>query len=101
MSVADRIQALGITLPEVTPPAAAFVPWVRSGDLVFLSGHIARREGRPWVGQLGTTLGTEEGRQAARGIAVELLATLRAAVDGDLDRVRRIVKLMVLVNSSP
>ena len=101
MSAEERIRALGITLPEVTPPAAAFVPWVRTGDLVFLSGHIARQDGKPWVGQLGGTLTTEDGQRAARGIAIELLATLRAAAGGDLDRVRRIVKLLVLVNSTP
>jgi enamine deaminase RidA (YjgF/YER057c/UK114 family) len=100
MSTYDRLKALGITLPEVTPPAAAFVPWVKAGDLVFVSGHIARKDGKPWVGQLGAGLGTTDGQQAARGIAIELLGTLQAAT-GDLDRIARIVKLMVLVNSAP
>jgi enamine deaminase RidA (YjgF/YER057c/UK114 family) len=98
---AQRLQALGITLPPLAVPAAAYVPFVRSGKLVFLSGHIARRDGKPWVGQLGLTMGTEEGQTAARAIAIDLLGTLSAAVDGDLSQVRRIVKVMSLVNSTP
>lgn len=99
-TVQERLQALNITLPPVAVPAAAYVPFVRTGNLVFLSGHIAKKDGKPWVGQLGLTMGTEEGQQAARAIAVDLLGTLQAAV-GDLQRVRRIVKLMSLVNSTP
>lgn len=99
MSIIQRLQDLGITLPPVAIPAAAYVPFVRTGNLVFLSGHIAKRDGQPWVGQLGKTMGTEEGQQAARAIAIDLLGTLQAAV-GDLDRVRRIVKVMSLVNST-
>jgi enamine deaminase RidA (YjgF/YER057c/UK114 family) len=98
---ADRLQALGITLPPVATPAAAYVPFVRSGNLVFLSGHIAKKDGKPWVGQLGLTMGTEDGQAAARAIAIDLLGTLSAALDGDLGRVRRIVKVMSLVNSTP
>lgn len=82
-------------------PVAAFVPWVRTGNLVFLSGHIAKRDGKPWVGQLGVSLGTEDGRTAARAVALDLLGTLQAACGGDLGKVKRIVKLMVLVNSGP
>jgi enamine deaminase RidA (YjgF/YER057c/UK114 family) len=100
MSVNARLAALGITLPPVAIPAAAYVPFVRSGELVFLSGHIAKRDGKPWVGQLGLTMGTEEGQAAARAIAIDLLGTLQAAA-GDLERVRRIVKVMSLVNSTP
>jgi enamine deaminase RidA (YjgF/YER057c/UK114 family) len=99
-SPADRLQALGITLPPLAVPAAAYVPFVRTGSLVFVSGHIARRDGKPWVGQLGLTMGTEEGQAAARAIAIDLLGTLQAAV-GDLGKVRRIVKVMSLVNSTP
>ena len=100
MSVYDKLKELGIELPPVAIPAAAYVPFVQTGKLVFLSGHIARKDGKPWVGQLGKTLGTEEGKAAARGIAIELMGTLHAAC-GDLNRVKRIVKLMSLVNSSP
>lgn len=100
MSIHDRLAALGIQLPPVSVPAAAYVPFVRSGNLVFLSGHIARRDGKPWVGQLGHDTDTATGRQAARAVAIDLLGTLHAAV-GDLNRVTRIVKVMSLVNSTP
>jgi enamine deaminase RidA (YjgF/YER057c/UK114 family) len=96
----QRLQALGITLPPVAVPAAAYVPFVRSGNLVFLSGHIAKKDGKPWVGQLGLTMNTEEGKAAARAVAIDLMGTLKAAV-GDLGQVKRIVKVMSLVNSTP
>lgn len=99
-NVYDKLQALGIELPPVSAPAASYVPFVATGNLVFLSGHIARRNGKPWVGQLGRDLSTDDGRSAARQVAIDLLGTLHAAV-GDLSRVRRIVKLMSLVNSTP
>jgi enamine deaminase RidA (YjgF/YER057c/UK114 family) len=100
MSVQDKLKQLGITLPPVSTPAAAYVPFVQTGNLVFLSGHIARKDGKPWVGQLGKNITTEEGKAAARSIAIELMGTLQAAV-GDLGRVKRIVKVMSLVNSTP
>jgi len=99
MNVNDRLKQLGITLPPVATPAAAYVPYVQTGNLVFLSGHIAKKDGKPWVGQFGKTLSTEEGKAAARAVAIDLMGTLQAAV-GDLHRVQRIVKLMSLVNSS-
>jgi enamine deaminase RidA (YjgF/YER057c/UK114 family) len=100
MSVYEKLSALGLSLPQLTPPAAAFVPFVRTGELLFVSGHIAKRDGKPWVGQLGSQLTTEQGKQAARGVAVDLLGTLHAAT-GDLNRVKRLVKVMALVNSTP
>ncbi|MFT3720243.1 RidA family protein [Pseudorhodoferax sp.] len=100
MSIHDKLQALGITLPPVAAPAAAYLPFVRTGNLVFLSGHIAKKDGKPWVGQFGRTLTTEDGKAAARAVAIDLLGTLQAAT-GDLARVKRIVKLMSLVNSTP
>ena len=100
MSVHDKLKALNIELPPLAVPAAAYVPFVRTGNLVFLSGHIARKEGKPWVGQLGKEIGTEEGKAAARAVAIELMGTLNAAL-GSLDKVKRIVKLMSLVNSVP
>jgi enamine deaminase RidA (YjgF/YER057c/UK114 family) len=100
-TIPQRLQALGITLPPLATPAAAYVPFVRTGNLVFISGHIARRDGKPWVGQLGGSIGTEEGKRAARAIAIDLMGTLAAALDGDLARVKRIVKVMSLVNSTP
>jgi len=99
MAIQDRLQALGITLPPVAVPAAAYVPFVRTGNLVFISGHIAKKDGKPWVGQLGLTMATEEGKAAARAIAIDLMGTLQAAA-GSLDNVTRIVKVMSLVNSS-
>ena len=100
MSIDARLKALGIELPPVAIPAAAYLPFARTGNLVFLSGHIAKKDGKPWVGQLGLTMATEEGRQAARAVAVDLMGTLKAACDGDLSRVKRIVKVMSLVNST-
>ena len=100
MSVYDKLKELNITLPPVSVPAAAYVPFVRTGNLVFISGHIARKEGKVWVGQLGQEISTEEGQAAARSIAIDLLGTLQAAT-GDLDQIVRIVKMMSLVNSRP
>ena len=100
MSIYDKLEEMGITLPPVSTPAAAYVPFVKTGNLVFLSGHIAKKDGKAWVGQLGKTMQTEEGKAAARAIAIDLLGTLHAAV-GDLNNVKRIVKLMSLVNSTP
>lgn len=99
MNVYDQLQSLGITLPPVAVPAAAYVPFVQTGNLVFLSGHIAKKDGKPWVGQFGRTMNTEEGQAAARAVAIDLMGTLHAAV-GDLNRVKCIVKLMSLVNST-
>ena len=99
MSVLDRLQTLGIVLPPVGVPAAAYLPFMRSGNLLFVSGHIAKRDGEPWVGQLGRDTDTATGQQAARAVAIDLLGTLNAA-SGDLERIARIVKVMGLVNSS-
>ena len=101
MSVYDKLKALNIQLPAVSAPAAAYVMHVRSGNTVFLSGHIAKKDGKVWAGQLGRDMNTEEGRQAARTVAIDLLATLQDACGGDLNKVVRIVKLMSLVNSTP
>ncbi|MEY4764532.1 MAG: hypothetical protein RI907_1205 [Pseudomonadota bacterium] len=100
MSIEQRLQALGITLPPASTPAAAYVPFVRSGNQVFLAGHIAKRNGQVWTGQLGKNMATAEGKDAARAVAIDLLGTLSAAAGG-LDKVVRVVKVMALVNSSP
>lgn len=100
MSPYEKLQQLNIALPAVGAPAAAYVLAARTGNLVFVSGHIARKEGKVVTGQLGKDLSTEEGKAAARGIAVDLMATLHGFL-GDLNRVVRIVKLMCLVNSTP
>ena len=100
MNVNDKLKQLGITLPPVATPAAAYLPFMRTGNLVFLSGHIAKKDGKAWVGQFGRNMTTEEGKAAARAVAIDLMGTLQAAV-GDLNRVQRIVKVMSLVNSTP
>ncbi|WP_018714983.1 RidA family protein [Brachymonas chironomi] len=94
-----RLDSLGISLPPVAVPAAAYVPYVQSGHLLFLSGHIAKRDGAVWTGQLGKNMDTATGAQAARAVAIDLLGTLQAAT-GDLKRIKRVVKLMSLVNST-
>ena len=99
-SIYDRLTDLDISLPPLAIPAGAYVPFVRSGNLVFLSGHIAKRDGKVWVGQLGRDMSTATGKKAARAVAIDLLGTLHAAV-GDLNKVERIVKVMSLVNSTP
>ncbi|UIF85254.1 RidA family protein [Cupriavidus sp. UYPR2.512] len=100
MSVYDTLARLGIELPAVNAPAAAYVMAAQTGNTVFLSGHIARKDGKVWTGKLGKDIDTESGKAAARAIAIDLLATLHAHV-GDLNRVTRIVKVMSLVNSTP
>ena len=100
MNIYEKLSNLGIVLPPVSIPAAAYVPFVQTGNLVFLSGHIARKDGKPWVDQLGKTMTTDEAKGAARAIAIDLMGTLQAAVGGDLNKVKRIVKLMSLVNST-
>ncbi|NBW68189.1 MAG: RidA family protein [Betaproteobacteria bacterium] len=99
MSVYNKLSELHIELPPLALPAAAYVPFVQTGKLVFLSGHIAKKDGKPWVGQLGRNMQTAEGKDAARAVAIDLLGTLHAAV-GDLNKIHRIVKVMGLVNST-
>ena len=100
MSFYEKLKELKIELPAVATPAAAYVMFAQSGNTIFLSGHIAKKDGKPWVGQLGKNMSTEEGKLAARGVAIDLIATLQAACGGDLNRVKRIVKVMSLVNST-
>ncbi|MBZ5554997.1 MAG: RidA family protein [Acidobacteriia bacterium] len=100
MSVYERLKEMNITLPPLSAPVAAFVPFVQVGNLLFLSGHIAKKDGKPWSGKVGSEIAVAQGQQAARAVAIDLLGTLHAAA-GDLNRIRRIVKLMVLVNSAP
>jgi enamine deaminase RidA (YjgF/YER057c/UK114 family) len=95
----EKLQTLGITLPTVGAPAAAYVMAAQSGNTVYLSGHLAKRDGKVWAGKLGESMSTDEGRVAARSVAIDLLATLNSHV-GDLNRVTRIVKVMSLVNST-
>ena len=103
MSIYDKLSQLGIVLPPVSVRAAAYVPFVQTGNLIFLSGHIARKDGKPWVGQLGLTMTTDEAKPAARAVAIDLLGTLAAAclaAGKTLDDVKRVVKVLSLVNST-
>jgi enamine deaminase RidA (YjgF/YER057c/UK114 family) len=97
--ISQKLSDLGITLVSPGAPAAAYVMAVTTGHQVFLSGHIAKRDGKPWVGKLGLDMDTATGQLAARSIAIDLLSTLNAHL-GSLDRVRRVVKVMGLVNST-
>ena len=102
-SIYDKLSALNITLPAVSVPAAAYLPFVQTGKMIFLSGHIAKKDGKVWAGQLGKNVTTEEGKSAARLVAIDLMGTLHsalAATGRDLSHVTRIVKLMSLVNST-
>lgn len=100
MTVYANLKKLNITLPEVAAPVAAYTMFVQTGDTVFLSGHIAKKEGAPWVGQFGKNISVADGQVAARAVAIDLIATLQKACGGDLNRVKRIVKVMSLVNST-
>jgi enamine deaminase RidA (YjgF/YER057c/UK114 family) len=97
--ISERLKDLGIELPATASPAAAYVMAVTAGSTVFVSGHIAKQGGKPWVGKLGLDMDTASGKAAARSIAIDLMATLQSHL-GSLDRVKRIVKVMGLVNST-
>ena len=104
MTVYNTLASLHITLPAVATPAAAYVPFVQTGKLIFLSGHVSKKDGKPWVAQFGKDMSTEEGKAAARAVAIDLMGTLDAACKAagtDLNGIKRIVKLMSLVNSTP
>ncbi len=98
-NVYDKLKQMGIELPQAAAPAAAYVMCAQTGNTVFLSGHIAKKDGKPWVGKLGGNMTTDEGKVAARSVAIDLIATLHAHT-GDLNRIKRIVKVMSLVNST-
>jgi enamine deaminase RidA (YjgF/YER057c/UK114 family) len=97
-----RLKELGLELPVPSTPGANYVPFVRSGALVFLTGQLSQWNGeRRFVGKLGREWGVEEGRQAARLCALNLIAHVKTAAGGDLDRVRRCVRIAGFVNSTP
>jgi enamine deaminase RidA (YjgF/YER057c/UK114 family) len=104
-TIEERLRGLGIVLLDVIPPVVdgytpVFAPFVRSGNHIHLSGRLGKEDGKPLCGKVGEEISLEQGMLAARGVAVELLAVLKAAV-GDLDNVCRIVKLFVMVNGAP
>lgn len=95
-----RLAELGVTLADAPPPAANYVPYVRTGDIVYVSGQISADESGLILGKLGDTTTVEDGAAAARSCAISLLAQVKAACDGDLDRLVRVVKLTGFVNST-
>lgn len=100
--IEKRLEALGIELPDPSEPGANYVPYLFTGNLLFLTGQLCHWNGeRRFVGKLGDGLDMDEGREAARICGLNLIAQLRAALDGALDRVARTVRLAGYVNSAP
>lgn len=101
-TVESRLKALGITIPALPMPAGKYVPWVRSGNLVFVSGQVSRQaDGTAVTGKLGGAVSLEQGQAAARICAINLLAAIKDACGGDLERVTRVVRLGGFVNAVP
>lgn len=97
-----RLAELGIVLPTPAQPVATYVPWVRTGNLVYISGQGAMKDGKlQYTGRVGDTLSIEDAIASARLTAINIISHLRDACGGDLDRVKRIVKLLGLVNCTP
>ena len=101
MTIDAKIASLGLTLPAAPAPAANYVPFVISGAMLYVSGQISQNEGGLICGRLGADMTTEQGAAAAQRCALSLLAQARAACNGDLGRIARVVKLVGFVNSTP
>lgn len=99
--IEDRLATLGVTLPAAPAPAANYVPFVVSGNMVYVSGQISQGPDGLLTGKLGKDTSIEQGAEAAKSCAISLLAQLKAACDGDIDRLVRVVKLVGFVNSTP
>ena len=99
-AIEKKLTELGVTLPTAPAPAANYVPFVRSGNMVYVSGQVSRGPDGFITGKLGAGISVEEGAAAAKTCAIGLLAQLKAACDGDLDRLVRVVKLTGFVNST-
>jgi enamine deaminase RidA (YjgF/YER057c/UK114 family) len=101
MSIEARLAELGVILPDAPAPAANYVPWVRTGNLLFVSGQIAANADGFITGKLGENMTAEDGAIAAKACAISLLAQLKAGCGGDIERLVRVVKLVGFVNSTP
>lgn len=101
MSIEARLAELGVSLPDAPAPAANYVPWVRSGNMLYVSGQISANADGFIVGKLGENMTAEEGAVAAKACAISLLAQVKAGCDGDIERLVRVVKLGGFVNSTP
>jgi enamine deaminase RidA (YjgF/YER057c/UK114 family) len=99
--IEDRLSSQGVTLPAAPAPAANYVPFVITGNLVHISGQISQNESGLILGRLGEDLAVEQGAEAARRCAISILAQLKAACGGDWNRLSRAVKLVGFVNSTP
>lgn len=101
-SAAQKLSSLGIALPQSAPPAANYIPYTVSGNLVFISGQLPMRDGKPQdIGKVGKDFTVEQAQQTARLCGINILSHLRAACGGNLDRVKRCVRLGVFVASAP
>lgn len=96
----QKLAGLGVTLPDAPAPAANYVPWMVLDGLVYVSGQVSMQDGAFVTGKLGQDLSLEDGAAAARLCAISLLAQVKAAAGGDLDRLKRVVKLTGFVNST-
>ena len=99
-TIENRLKEMGVTLPEAAAPAANYVPWVKSGNMLYVSGQISQGPDGLITAKLGHDMSFEDGARAAQTCAVQLLAQVKAACDGDLDRLERVVKLTGFVNST-
>eukprot|EP00930_Biecheleria_cincta_P094276 TRINITY_DN85225_c0_g1_i1.p1 TRINITY_DN85225_c0_g1~~TRINITY_DN85225_c0_g1_i1.p1 ORF type:complete len:179 (+),score=31.67 TRINITY_DN85225_c0_g1_i1:31-537(+) len=100
-AVEKKIAELGLTIPEAVPPVASYVPWRRAGSTVYISGQIPKHASGMHTGKLGADLKVEDGQEAARTCAMNIIAQVKAACDGDLSKVQAVLRLEGFVNSTP
>ncbi|MEM8582215.1 MAG: RidA family protein [Pseudomonadota bacterium] len=100
-SFESKLADMGVTLPDAPAPAANYVPYVQVGDMLFVSGQLPKEGDTLHVGKLGADMETAAGAMAAKACAISLLAQVKAACGGNLDRLERVIKLTGFVNSTP